>query len=160
MNLLAIMSFIETYSFEPTAYLVAPVPEAPPDPEGWPAEDEIRWERARGPRSWGVRRRKADEDWRWCTPEELLAALGERGARVDALESELSAIAFTQVVHGEVMLRDAADLFGSQRVAGVIEGYDAFAEELVSLLRPATPGMIDGGGEGGDPRRGHLRLLD
>ena len=160
MNLLSIMSFIETYSFEPTAYLVAPVPEETDETEGMPEEEEIRWDRARGPRSWGVRRRKSDDEWRWCTPEELLEVLSDRGAQAQALEAELSAIAFTQVVHGEVMLRDAATLFGAQRVSGVIEGYDAFAEELVSLLRPSGPGLIDGGGNGGDPRRGHLRLLD
>ncbi len=151
--LLHLLRFFETYCFDPHVYAAI-------DSDLGTLEVLFQRDRARDP--WAWRRRDGEDPWVRDSALGVLAALGDRGADLEALRSELSAAAMTQVVHASLLRRDAARLLGERAVEEAIRGYSAFSQQVADTLRRLSLEEIEGGAAGApgeDHPRGHLRLL-
>lgn len=155
-----LLDFIHEHSLDEQLYLVA---------QGAGESIELRWRRLRSPEHWEARVKGSEEPWLPVHRSQLLDWLRARGMDMRPVESELQAVAVTQIVFADMVLCDARKVLGRDLVRRAVLSHRDFVGELRSALakwteRPPSPerpsvSVIKGGGASTEVRRGHLSLV-
>lgn len=160
-----LLDFVHEHSLDEQLYLVAHLQDG---------DLELRWRRNTDQDYWQFRRKGAgaqvvEVDWVRVHRAELLFFLRSQGANMESLESELKAIAVTQIVFADMVLCDARKALGRDMVRQAVLSHRDFVGELRDALqrlserttgsnRPSVS-IIKGGGLVTEARRGHLSLV-
>lgn len=159
-----LLDFVHEHTLDEQLYLVV---------RSRAGELELRWQRAHNPDCWEVRKKRSliNGPWESISRSELLTKLEARGTAMEQLESELRAVAVTQIVFADMVLCDARKALGRDLVRKAVLSHRDFVGELRSALskwttdvqvevqpRPSVS-LIKGGGASTEARRGHLSLV-